>query len=150
MGMSATINAIKRRLSVRSSQDTLSARVRRTLVSTLYTQPASLAIGAFNGVASTAIAAWVSGEHILYIGCILLTVIAMARVVASLGLSPDQTHTSTQKLELVYEVGAFSYAFVLGGIAALTIALQTTASVEVLMIANATCYGVGILSLIHI
>jgi len=122
----------------------LSARVRRTLVSTLYTQPASLAIGAFNGVASTAVAAWVSGEDILYTGCILLTVIAMARVVASLGLSPDQTHTSTQKLELVYEVGAFSYAFVLGGIAALTIALQTTASVEVLMIANATCYGVGI------
>ncbi|TNE61675.1 MAG: GGDEF-domain containing protein, partial [Sphingomonadales bacterium] len=118
--------------------------MRRMLVTTLYTQPTSLAIGAFNGIACTAIAAWVSGLQILYATCILLTVIAMSRILAAMGLSPSQANTSTRKLELVYEVGAFSYAFLLGSIAAITIALEAGTEVEVLMIANATCYGVGI------
>lgn len=134
----------KWRLFRNARKDQLSARVRRTLVSTLYTQPASLAIGAFNGIASTAIAAWVSGLDELYVGCIVLTIIAVARVTAAFGLSPDQQGVSTKKLEVIYEVGAFSYAFVLGAISAATLLLRAPASVEVLMVANATCYGVGI------
>lgn len=114
------------------------------LVSTLYTQPTSLAIGAINGIASTAIAAWVSGLQILYFGCIILTVIAVARVAAAFAMSPDNGANSTRKLELAYEAGAFSYAMMIGSIAGFAIALEANASVEVLMIANATCYGVGI------
>lgn len=128
----------------RNRSDVLSERVRRTLVKTLYTQPASLAIGAFNGIASTAIAAWLSGSTWLYLGCILLSVVAVARVTAALGLSPDEMDNSTRKLELVYEVGAFSYAFLLGAIAAITIVSDVGSAIEVLMIANATCYAVGI------
>lgn len=128
----------------RNRADKLSERVRRTLVKTLYTQPASLAIGAFNGIASTAIAAWISDIDALYYGCILLSVVAVARVTAALGLSPDEVDNSTRKLELVYEVGAFSYAFLLGAIAAITLISRAGASLEVLMIANATCYAVGI------
>ena len=144
MNVSGVIRALRGRFTIRPRKDNLSERVRRTLVSTLYTQPGSLAIGAFNGIASTAIAAWATGEEVLYVGCIVLTVIAVARVVASLGLSPEHGDTSTRKLELVYEVGAFSYALMLGSIAAVTIAIKAPAAVEVLMIANATCYGVGI------
>lgn len=124
--------------------DNLSARVQRTLVKTLYTQPASLAIGAFNGVASTAIAAWVSGLNILYFGCLALTLVTVARVTAALGLSPDQPRHSTKQLEIIYEIGAFSYAFIFGSIAAITVWYEASASVEVLMVANALCYGVGI------
>ena len=144
MGRSISFGAIRKRLAQRPRADNLSERVQRILVSTLYTQPASLAIGAFNGIASTAIAAWVSGIQALYIGCIVLTVVAVARVAASFAMSPDHSDASTRKLELAYEIGAFSYAFLLGTIAALTIALEANAAVEVLMIANATCYGVGI------
>ncbi|WFL76693.1 EAL domain-containing protein [Altererythrobacter arenosus] len=144
MNRSGTLKAMRGLFSSRSRSDKLSARVQRTLVTTLYTQPGSLAIGAINGIASTAIAAWVSGLDLLYVGCIILTVIAVARVTAALGLSPDQQGTSTRKLELIYEVGAFSYAFVLGGIAAVTLYAEASAEVEVLMVANATCYGVGI------
>lgn len=144
MGRITHLGTLRERLSLLSREDNLSERVRRILVSTLYTQPTSLAIGAINGIASTAIAAWISGIDILYAGCVLLTVIAVARVIAALGLSPDEHRNSTKKLELAYEVGAFSYAFVLGALAALTLALEAPASVEVLMIANATCYGVGI------
>jgi len=137
--------SLKRKLVImRGSSDTVSGRAKRTLVKSLYTQPSTLAIGAFNGIASTAIAAWVSEINILYIGCALLTIIAVARVTAALGMSPDEDGTSTRKLELIYEIGAFSYAFVIGLIAALTIILDGDASVQVLMTANALCYGVGI------
>ena len=114
------------------------------LVKTLYTQPSSLAIGALNGVAATTVAAWLSGHSELLIGGLVLTIIAVARVTAALGLSPESKNTSTQKLELVYEVGAFSYALVLGAIAALTVWFESSAEVQLLMVANALCYGVGV------
>ena len=114
------------------------------LVKTLYTQPSSLAIGALNGVAATTVAAWLSGHSELLIGSLVLTIIAVARVTAALGLSPESKNTSTQKLELVYEVGAFSYALVLGAIAALTVWFESSAEVQLLMVANALCYGVGV------
>ncbi|MDJ0643721.1 MAG: EAL domain-containing protein [Erythrobacter sp.] len=128
----------------RERSDKLSARVRRILVKSLYTQPASLAIGAVTTVAAATMAAWVSEMSELYVGCVMLTVIAVARVTAALGLSPDSRGTSTRKLEFVYEIGAFSYAFVLGMFAAATIWLDAPGEVQVLMVANALCYGVGV------
>ena len=131
-------------MSSRTRSDHLSERVKRTLVKTLYTQPGSLAIGAFNGIASTAIAAWVSQISLLYVGCIILTVVAVARVTAAIGMASDEGDNSTRRLELVYEIGAFSYAFMLGAISAITVVYEAGAAVEVLMIANAVGYGTGI------
>ncbi|WP_249171889.1 bifunctional diguanylate cyclase/phosphodiesterase [Erythrobacter sp. JK5] len=128
----------------RERADKLSARVRRILVKTLYTQPASLAIGAFTTVTAATLAAWFAEMPELYVGCVLLTVIAVARVTAALGLSPNSHGTSTRKLELVYEIGAFSYALVLGMYGAATIWLEAPSEVQVLMVANALCYGVGV------
>ncbi len=128
----------------RDRSDKLSARVRRVLVKSLYTQPSSLAIGAVTTVAAGCAAAWVEQLPELYIACAVLTVIATARVTAALGLSPDSNSTSTNMLELIYEVGAFSYAFVLGLMGAMTIWLGASAEVTVLMVANALCYGVGV------
>lgn len=126
-------------------RDAINERVRRTLVRTLYTQPSSLAIGAVNGIASSAIAAYISGSQAILIASIVLSFIAVARVIAALGLSPDdETGPSTSTLEIVYEVGAFSYALVIGVIAAMTLAMTLAASVEVLMVANAIGYGIGI------
>ncbi|GMN03677.1 hypothetical protein MTsPCn3_24080 [Erythrobacter sp. MTPC3] len=124
--------------------DKLSARVRRVLVKTLYTQPISLAIGALNGSIATAVAAYLSGMPELWIGNVILTIIALARVAAAIGLSPDDNKTSTSALELIYEVGAFSYALVIGAVAAVTVWLGASAEVQVLMIANALCYGVAV------
>ncbi|MEL7217331.1 MAG: EAL domain-containing protein [Pseudomonadota bacterium] len=135
--------AITQRLR-RDRSDKLSARVRRVLVKSLYTQPASLAIGAFTTVCASFFAAWVADMPQMYAGCALLVIIATARVTAALGLSPDSHSTSTNVLELVYEVGAFSYAFVLGLIAAMSIWLGAGAEVMVLMVSNALCYGVGV------
>jgi diguanylate cyclase (GGDEF)-like protein len=124
--------------------DNVSERVRRTLVKTLYTQPSSLAIGGLCGIAATAAAAWIDDLPILYVLSGVLTVIVVARVTAALGMSPDNTSTSTQKLEIVYELGAFSYAFVLGLTAAITLLNDAGQGVQAMMAANALCYGVGI------
>ena len=138
------MTGVLKKLSRFRRTDALSERVQRTLVRTLYTQPTSLAVGAINGIVSTGITAVISGSQFIFVSCILLSIIAVARVVAALGLSPDDTGRSTHQLELVYEIGAFSYAFLLGLIAAATLYLDLSAELEVLMIANAACYGVGI------
>ena len=144
MAVSAPWSKIQRIFARFRRTDALSERVQRTLVRTLYTQPTSLAIGAFNGIVSTAIAAYVSGEPSLFFACIIISIVAIARVVAAFGLSPDDEERSTRQLEVIYEIGAFSYAFLIGLIASITIVLDVGAPVEVLMIANATCYAVGI------
>ncbi len=123
----------------------INERVRRTLVRTLYTQPSSLAIGAVNGIASSGIAAYISGSQAILVASIVLSFIAVTRVIAALGLSPDDdSGPSTSTLEVVYELGAFSYALVLGVIAAMTVAMEIPAQVKILMVANAVGYGIGI------
>ncbi len=124
--------------------DTLSERVQHTLVRTLYSQPGTLLAGAINGVFCTIITAWVSGEPLLLYGSILLTVIAAGRVALAYGLLPDHGRRSARQLEISYEIGAFSYSLTLGSFAAATLILDIGAPLEVLMIANSTCYAVAI------
>ncbi|KEO92649.1 hypothetical protein EH32_15440 [Erythrobacter litoralis] len=122
----------------------MSARARRMLVKTLYTQPASLAIGALTGIAATGVSAFVSGIPQLYVGATVLIIIALLRVVTAITLSPDSGRTSTAKLEMVYEIGAFSYAIAIGAVGAMTIWFGAPGEVQVLMVANTLCYGVGV------
>ncbi len=124
--------------------DQLSERVRRMLVSTLYAQPSSLAIGALATVAAAVVSAWIADLPELYVAAFVLGLIAAARVTAALGMSPDSESSSTASLELVYEIGAFSYALALGCTAAFTIIVNTNTEVEVLMVANAVGYGIGV------
>jgi diguanylate cyclase (GGDEF)-like protein len=126
--------------------DKLSARVRRTLVKTLYTQPTSLAIGAIATLAAAIGSAWLVNEPSLTIAVVGLGLVAILRVGAAFALSPNSGSTSTAKLEIVYELGAFSYALAIGFVAAMTLWLKAPAEVQVLMVANALCYGVGVSS----
>ncbi|MEO0591388.1 MAG: EAL domain-containing protein, partial [Pseudomonadota bacterium] len=132
------------RVSRRKRSDQHSARVRRVLVHTLYTQPASLALGALAGVTATGVSAWVSGVVHLWIGFALLTFVAIVRVGLASHLSPNAERESIDRLELIYEIGAFTYALILGMIAAATIWYETGAEVRYMMVANALCYGVGV------
>lgn len=124
--------------------DPLSERVRRTLVRTLYTQPSSLIIGAINGVASSGLVAYLSGEFWLSVTWAILCIIAIGRIVSARSYSSETKAHSTKAMEVAYELGAFSYALILGIIAAQTLLFDIGAPLEVLMIANAMCYGVGI------
>ncbi len=128
----------------RERSDQLSERVRRILVQSLYAQPSSLAIGAMCTVGAAIVSAWIADLPELYVAAIVLAIIAVARVVAALGLSANAEGNSTAKLELVYEIGAFSFALALGLTAAFTIFVGTMTDVEVLMVANALGYGIGV------
>ncbi|WP_284125852.1 putative bifunctional diguanylate cyclase/phosphodiesterase [Parerythrobacter aestuarii] len=128
----------------KTGRDAINDRVRRTLVRTLYTQPTSLAIGALNGVVSGSIAAYII-DDLLFTGFVVLfSLVGIARVITASMLSPDNTANTTRKLELFYEAGAFSYAFLYGAIGALTLLYHPGSAVEILIVANALCYGIGV------
>ena len=114
------------------------------LVTTLYAQPSSLAIGALATVSAACVSAWIADMPQLWVAAALLGLIAVARITAALGLSPDSEGNSTATLEMVYEIGAFSFALALGCTAAYTILVQSQTEVEVLMVANALGYGIGV------
>jgi len=130
--------------SAHERSDQLSERVRRILVQTLYAQPSSLALGALCTVSAASVSAWVANLPELYFAAIALAVIAMARVFAALSLAPEQRGISTATAEIIYEIGAFTFALTLGCTAAYTVLISTTTEVEVLMVANALGYGIGV------
>ncbi len=118
-------------------------RVRKILVESLYAQPISLAIGAANGILTSAIAAYFAGNPTITLACALLSVIAFSRVLLALAL-PRMANRDTRLLERVYEFGAFSYSLLLGISAALTVYLDAPPHVQLLLVANTIGYATGI------
>ena len=138
------LSALRRRMDRKTGRDVISDKVRRTLVRTLYTQPTSLAIGAINGIVSTGIAAWMIDDP-LFTGIVaLFSIVGIARVAMARLLSTDNEANTTRKLELLYEAGAFTYAFLYGLIACMTMLYHPGTAVEILIVANALCYGIGV------
>ncbi|HSG34455.1 MAG TPA: EAL domain-containing protein [Sphingomonadaceae bacterium] len=124
--------------------DALDDRVRHKLVASLYTQPASLAIGALCGVGTAGMVAYLSGKLLFAIAAIALTLVAILRVATATRLGSATIKGDTRRLVLLYEIGAFSYAFLVGLIAAGTIGYELNPSVQLLMVSYAIAYGVAI------
>ena len=122
----------------------LNGRVRQTLVVSLYTHPSSLALGAACGVGTSVVATWLSGNGAIFAATLVLAAIAILRVGAAVYLLRRADRHDTKQLELIYESGAWSYAFVLGMIAALTLTEAVDPELQLLMVGNAIGYGVGI------
>ena len=133
-------NAVGRRL----GDDASNERVKRTLVRSLYTQPTSLAIGAFNGIVVSMVAAYVVQDLLFTAAAILLSLIAVVRTALAFFLKIDGNENSTHYLEFIYELGAFAYSGMFGLFAAMSIVMRAGAPVEVLLVAHALCYGAGI------
>ena len=118
-------------------------RVRQTLVETLYAQPMSLAIGAANGIMTGAVAAYYSELSLINSTAVALAAVALARVAMSLAL-PRLAHRNTRILELLYELGAFTYSILMGLMAALCVYYDTPPAVQLLVVSNAVGYATGI------
>jgi diguanylate cyclase (GGDEF)-like protein len=118
--------------------------VRRKLVETLYTQPTSLAAGAFAGVACTGTAIALSDSAAITVVGSILIVTAIARLALAIWLAPDTPRRDARSLEIAYEIGAFSYAFLAGLVAALSIYIDVSGPIETLTVTYALVYGVGI------
>ena len=125
-------------------RDARNDRVRARLVQTLYTQPASLTIGAICGVSVAGAAAILTGDFWVSIAAWALIAVGIARVLAAYWLTPILKLHSVRSLELIYEAGAFSYAFLAGVLAALTILTGSESHVEVLTFGYALAYANGI------
>ncbi|MBW8753554.1 MAG: EAL domain-containing protein [Sphingomonadales bacterium] len=118
-------------------------RVRSILVETLYTQPASLLIGACGGVATSATTAYVSQQPVITNVAILMALIAAARAAAAY-VMPRLRKVEALPLELIFEIGAFSYSTMVGILAAVTVYLDAPLVAQLLTVVTAMCYGVGI------
>jgi diguanylate cyclase (GGDEF)-like protein len=139
-----SIKQFRKALRVLLSTNALNAQVRQVLVASLYTQPSSLAIGAACGIATSLAAAWLSGSAELYAAAMLLAGIAAFRVTTAYYLQSRTQQHDTRNLELLYEIGAWSYALTLGCIGALTLRLNVDPTIRMMMVCNAVGYGVGI------
>jgi diguanylate cyclase (GGDEF)-like protein len=119
-------------------------RVRRKLVETLYTQPTSLAVGALAGISCAATAIVVCDNLAIRIASVLLIVTGILRVVHAMWTGRNAARRSARDMEILYEIGAFSYAFLAGLLAALTIYDTSVGHIQTLMVTYALVYGVGI------
>ncbi|HTN14450.1 MAG TPA: EAL domain-containing protein [Sphingomonadaceae bacterium] len=124
--------------------DALDDRVRRKLVTSLYAQPASLAIGALCGITAAGVVAYQSRNLPVIIAAILLTAVGILRVATATRLGPGSEGRDAKKLELLYEVGAFSYAFLVGLIAAATIGYDLEPTLQILAVSYAIAYGTSV------
>ena len=119
-------------------------RVRRKLVDSLYTQPLSLLIGALCGIAASVTAAIVTGEPAIMVTTGLLILVGVTRVAMAYGMGRNLRARDTRTRELTYEAGAFSYAFLAGLTASLTMFTRADPHVETLMFGYALAYATGI------
>ncbi len=118
-------------------------RVRKTLVETLYTQPANLSVGAATGVMASLLTAWIARIPAIWHVAIALSVVAVVRVVLAL-LLPRMVNRDSRRLELLYEIGAFTFSAQLGLLAALAIYYEVPSSAQLLIACYAIGYGAGI------
>ncbi len=125
------------------STDALDDRVRRILVDTLYTQPASLAIGAMCGIATGVVAAQAANDSHITAAAIALSVIGVCRVLIAHAM-PRFKERNARQLELLFQIGAFSYALLVGVIAALCIQYDAPHIAQLLTLSNAIGFAVAI------
>ena len=127
------------------STNALDDRVRRILVERLYSQPSGVLIGALCGIFFAWGAAIPGDKFALTVSASLLTAIAVVRVTLAF-LLPRLKNFDTRFLELVFELGAFSYAAMCGIIAAQTVAFNLPGPIQTLAVGNAIGYGVAMSS----
>jgi diguanylate cyclase (GGDEF)-like protein len=121
------------------------AHVRQLLIEKLYTQPRVMVIGALCGVLAAWGAAGQASDPRLMASAVILTVIALLRVLMTY-LLPGMKAFDRRALERLFEVGAFSYAAMCGVIAAQTVIFDLSASVQTLAVGYAIGYGVAMAS----
>ncbi len=118
-------------------------RVRRILVDSLYSQPASLAIGAICAATTSLVAAHLAQNHVITVTACALTAVVITRVILAKTIFRFKGET-TQRLEILFEIGAFSHAHLVGLVAAFCLAYDAPYDAKLLTVVNAVGYGVGI------
>lgn len=128
---------------VLSRTNALDDRVRKILVDSLYTQPASLTIAAICSSITSLITAHVAQRAEITATAIIVAVIATIRVTMAYTL-PRMKNRDPRRLELFYEIGAFAFSIAIGMVGTLTIVYNVDATAQLLAVANAVGYATAI------
>ncbi|MEO6153763.1 MAG: EAL domain-containing protein, partial [Croceibacterium sp.] len=120
------------------------AHVRRLLVERLYTQLGNFIAGALCGIVMAWGAAIQAGNPWLELTAAVLTAVAALRIANFYFLPRIKLFETSRVPEIVFEVGAFAYAGILGLIAAQCVLLDVPYGIETLTCVNAVGYGIAI------
>ncbi|HWU03968.1 MAG TPA: EAL domain-containing protein [Novosphingobium sp.] len=112
-------------------------------MATLYTQPASLALGAISCSLASLPAAMESHRPAIVIAAALQALVGVARVILGYTL-PRTDNRNARRLELLFEVGAFSFAGLAGLIGALAMWYDIAPAARVMAVVLPSAYGAGI------
>ena len=121
--------------------------VRQLLVGTLFTSPSSLAAGALSGSIISAVIGWSSKDHLLIYLSALIGVVSATRVASAMayrGTTEAQRNAGARNWERLYELGAWSFAALLGLMTYLTITREPDIQLHLLAAATTTGYAAGI------
>jgi len=132
------------RLARHTAQD---ADVRRSLVETLYASPASLTIGAVTGTAVGIVIANLSQDPTIDAIVAAVCIVAALRVVTAIFFHRQLvrgTAVASRVWELVYELGAWAYAGLLGLMSFATLVASGNSVMHMLSVSMATGYAGGI------
>jgi diguanylate cyclase (GGDEF)-like protein len=136
------------KLRVRLAPDSQqSAEVRNSLVKSLYASPASLMIGAVAGGALSFVVAYHAQRPEITLIAWLITIVAISRSVSAVYFQRQLAHQDgpTQPIwGMAYELGAWSYAALLGTLAFATLLLTGDASLHILSVCLVAAYSGGI------
>lgn len=128
-------------------QEAREADIRRALVESLYASPTSLAIGALAGLMLSLAIAWISRDPAMTIFAVIISVIALARTISAIIYyrKLKNGRGGIYRLwEMVYELGAWAYAGMLGVLALVTLVRFDNPAIHILSVALATGYAAGI------
>ncbi|BAV64392.1 putative bifunctional diguanylate cyclase/phosphodiesterase [Sphingobium cloacae] len=121
--------------------------MRRSLVETLYASPASLTIGAATGTAVGIVISSLSHDPMIDVIVAAVCIVATLRVVTAIFFHRQLmrgTAVASRLWELVYELGAWAYAGLLGLMSFATLVASGNSVMHMLSVSMATGYAGGI------
>ena len=121
-----------------------SPEVRKALVATLFASPLSLLIGGIAGTLTALICAQASADPLIHAVAYSVPVIALLRFVHCLRSKDLRTGEARGSDEILYEIGAWTYAFAIGALAFLALLRTNDTQVHLLTACVATGYAAGI------
>lgn len=123
------------------------ADIRRPLVESLYASPTSLAIGALSGFLLSIAIAHISHDPVMTGCAVVISLIAVVRTVSAIFYYRKLKSGNARAYrgwELAYELGAWSFAAMLGILALVTLLRSDNPAIHLLSVSLATGYGAGI------
>jgi diguanylate cyclase (GGDEF)-like protein len=120
-----------------------SSEVHLSLLRTLYNQPKGLVLATLIGSILTAVTAISSGSQLLLIGSVSITTLGVVRIAAMMFFARHCGRFAAHWLEIVYTLGATTYAFGLGLFAAAMVLLEVETELLVMVLPLMVGYAVA-------